>query len=175
MYFRYPLWMKPYLFALPVFLLFVLFWLPFANSYVFFFFLFSLFYFFPLCLAGPLFLGAQAHPLPSVSWKMLSVPLSQQLVPGFLLSIHLPCKGICTNVSLVSPFISPYSSPCSGMISTWVCYQLQFEQAFSPYPVSALPATLVWGTEDLSKPCSHVRYIFQTPLPPSPAFLARGF
>lgn len=49
---------------------------------------------FPIPLAKPPFLLVLTYHLPSVSWKTFNISLSQQLVPGFLLFIHLPCKGI---------------------------------------------------------------------------------
>lgn len=75
----------------------VFFSLPFSSSYktchVIFLFL-SSFAIFPFPLDKPPFLLILTYHLPSVSWKTFSVSVSQQLVPGFLLFIHLLCKGI---------------------------------------------------------------------------------
>lgn len=97
-YFTSPLWVKLWYFFLypPSFSFAVFFSLPFSNSYnirhmTFFFVCFSLF---SISLAKPPFLLILTYHFSSVPWKTFSAFLSQQLVPGFLLFICLPCKGI---------------------------------------------------------------------------------
>lgn len=60
---------------------------------------------------------------------------------------------------IMSPFISSDSSPCSAVIPTRVWYQLLFEQILSPCSISALPVTLISGSEGHSKLFSYVRLI----------------